>query len=334
MTLPVPIVEGFYFVTRRTHGGTFRLRPSRFTNELLRYLIAVAAVKYDVQVIAFCAMANHWHAVIYDKHANHRRFVQFVNALVARALNHRHKIRDTVWSGSRNPPVLLADADALVRKIVYVIANSVNSFLTDKASDWPGFVTLPKCLASYLPSLERPAGLFRLDGELPESARLRLYLPKCSGLSQILGGRVTADSFRTYIAQRVRQREKKLRAERREKRIKLPGREQLLEVSPFASPRELKFPVLSMTDEGKSRRIAPRVATRNVQLRTRLLHWFSEFLRTYQATREKWITRVGTDRYEMRGPPPLFPYGTNDLRTTLGVRCKPRPEDCPVPQLA
>ena len=210
-----------------------------------------------------------------------------------------------------------------------MITNSVSSFLTDKASEWPGFVTLPKSLGTLLPAVKRPKGLFRLDGELPENARLRLYLPRFSGLSAILGGPVNVDRFRRHIAQEIRQREKELRAERREKGMKLPGREQLLQTSPFDSPRKLKFPVLPMSDEGKSRRIAPRVATRDVELRIRILCWLADFTKAYRAARQRLL-----HSNEKKEPAPLFPYGTNLLRTTLGVCCKPRPADCPVPQLA
>ncbi len=329
MTLARAIIPGYYFVSRRTHGGTYRTRPSRFMNQLIEFLLAVASAKYGIRIIAFSILSSHWHAILFDATGNHRAFVQYVNSLLARALNQHEGTRDSVWSGDRNPPVLLADADALLRKILYVIGNPVSSFLTNCAADWPGFITLPKDLCTLRPAVERPDGLFRLDGALTEKARLRLHKPEFPGLSSIIGDRVTGATLRAYVASELSALESEFRKKRRKAGRTVVGRTKILATSPFDSPETSKFPVLPMTEEGKSPRIAPRVATRNAGLRKSLLEWFGRFARAYGEARGRLVRS-----HEKRGKPPVFPFGTDLLRRAQGVVCEPRPDDFPMPLLA
>ena len=65
MTAPRRIVEGeFYLVTRRTLLRTYLLRPHPEVNRMFEYCLAEAAKKHGIELIAWCAMSNHYHAVI------------------------------------------------------------------------------------------------------------------------------------------------------------------------------------------------------------------------------------------------------------------------------
>ena len=67
MSTPREVLPGrTYLVTRRCTQRQFLLKPSRRTNELVRYCLAVAARKTGVLVHAVCFMSNHWHGVITD----------------------------------------------------------------------------------------------------------------------------------------------------------------------------------------------------------------------------------------------------------------------------
>ncbi len=176
--------------------------------------------------------------------------------------------------------------------------------------------------------MKRPDGLFRLDGALPEKARLRLHKPEFPGMSSIVGGRVTGESLRAYMARELSTLESEYRRTRKEAGSKVIGRAKILGISPFDSPESSKFPVLPVTEEGKSQRIAPRVATRNAGLRKSILEWFGRFARAYSEARAR---LVRSD--EKRGKPPVFPFGTDLLRRVQGVVCEPRPDDFPIPLL-
>jgi putative transposase len=62
MTAPRQILPGaIYLVTRRCAQRQFFLRPSKTTNEVFLYLLAVAARRFGVVVHAYCVLSNHFH---------------------------------------------------------------------------------------------------------------------------------------------------------------------------------------------------------------------------------------------------------------------------------
>ena len=234
---------------------------------------------------------------------------------------------DSFWSGSRNSAVYIADAETLMRKILYVIGNSVTSFLTDKAREWPGFRTLPKDLCSLRAVVERPKVLFGGDGTLPpKKNRLRLYLPDFPGLSNVIGARVTAKSFRSYLKNELSKLEAKTRKQRGQLRIKVVGRQAVLAASPFDTPKGRKFKVLPMSPEGKSVRISPRIATRDRVLQKKLLKWLKKFSKAYANARGQLNNYIAKAEHGM----PTFPYGTYQLKESYGVECEELPPDFPV----
>ena len=88
MTAPRQILPGStYLVTRRCVQRQFLLRPSRNTNQVFLYLLALAARRFGMHIHAFCVLSNHVHLVVTDPDARLPAFHQFLDALVARALN-------------------------------------------------------------------------------------------------------------------------------------------------------------------------------------------------------------------------------------------------------
>ena len=88
MTAPRQILPGKpHLVTRRCSERRFFLKPTQRTNELLLYVLAVAARRYGVLVHAFCVLSNHLHLILTDQHANLPAFMQYFDSLVARAIN-------------------------------------------------------------------------------------------------------------------------------------------------------------------------------------------------------------------------------------------------------
>ncbi len=63
-----PVQEGVVAcVTRRTVGRQFLLRPDAWVREAFGYVLAVAAARHGVGVIAAVAMSNHEHLVVWDR---------------------------------------------------------------------------------------------------------------------------------------------------------------------------------------------------------------------------------------------------------------------------
>src|SRR5512137_205449 len=96
MTAPRQVLPGTtYLVTRRCSQRQFFLRPSQTTNDVFRYVLALAARRYGIEVHAYCVLSNHYHLVVTDPHARLPDFQRFLNAFVARAINaHRGRWED------------------------------------------------------------------------------------------------------------------------------------------------------------------------------------------------------------------------------------------------
>lgn len=311
MTRAVPIFPGaLYFVTRRTHSRRYRLKPDPQTEQLVEYCLAVASRKYGVGVVGFVVMSNHWHAILLDHHGNHRQFVQWVNAMIARALNARQGRRDAFWSSSRNAPVLLLDRDAVLRKLVYIMTNPIEANLVRRASDWPGLLSLPKDLVRLRPRVARPREFFRAEGQLPETATLRLVNPRLFGF-----GRMSGKEIRSFVGKAVEEREKELDVKRRLTGQAVIGNRKLRKQSPFAFPRTAA-PLCN---------VSPRVATRDTDLRIKVLAWLKGFVASHREAFER--LRHGRRR-------PTFPFGTDLYRRIYGFECLPQPSDFPIQLLS
>ena len=61
MTAPRYVVPNkVYLLTRRTLERRYFLRPDARTNAILLYLVAVAAARYGIGIIAFVFMSSHY----------------------------------------------------------------------------------------------------------------------------------------------------------------------------------------------------------------------------------------------------------------------------------
>jgi putative transposase len=88
VTAPRQILAGTtYLITRRCSQRQLLLRPSKLTNHLVGYLLAVAARRFGIQVHVFCVMSNHLHLVLTDPEARLPAFSQYFDSLVARSVN-------------------------------------------------------------------------------------------------------------------------------------------------------------------------------------------------------------------------------------------------------
>jgi REP element-mobilizing transposase RayT len=60
------------------------------------YVLAVAARRFGVLVHAFCVLSNHLHLLVTDPDARLPAFMQYLDSLVARAVNATSAIRPRV----------------------------------------------------------------------------------------------------------------------------------------------------------------------------------------------------------------------------------------------
>jgi putative transposase len=139
VSLPRRVLPGdTYLITRRCYQRAFRLRPSETTNDAFLYCLAVAARKSGVVVHAVVVMSNHHHAVVTDVEGALPIFLRELHRMTAKTLNATQGQWENLWSAEPTNAVYLAEAEDVLRKIAYVVANPVDAGLVAQPEEWPG----------------------------------------------------------------------------------------------------------------------------------------------------------------------------------------------------
>lgn len=99
-------------------------------------IIADAADRYDVRVLADVEMNNHYHLVLDTPRGNLSRAMRHINGVYTQCVNRRHHLTGHVFEG-RFTSQLVGDDLYLRTVLKYVVVNPVNAGLATKAEDWP-----------------------------------------------------------------------------------------------------------------------------------------------------------------------------------------------------
>jgi REP element-mobilizing transposase RayT len=294
MTAPRQVLPGTtYLVTRRCSHRQFLLRPSPLTNSVFLYVLAVASCRFGVHVHAYCVLSNHFHLVVTDPGARLPAFEQYLDSLVARAVNSSLGRWESFWAPSSYSAVALVSRDDIVDKAAYVLANPTAAGLVPRGRDWPGLWSAPEKIGAAPIAARRPATFFRSNGYMPETATLELTAPP---------GFDSPGDFGSRLALALVALEEKARRQLASGGRGFLGAARVLAQKPWARPAP-----------GEPRRqLKPRVASRDKWKRIEVLTRLLDFLGAY---REAWLAmRAGATDV-------LFPAGTYGLRVTCGVRC-------------
>ena len=291
MTAPRQVLPAItYLVTRRCAQRQFLLKPSKATNDTFLYLLAVAARRFEIQIHAFCVLSNHFHLVLTDPHARLPAFHQFLDALVARAMNASLGRWESFWAPNSYSAVKLVTPADVLDKAAYVLANPVAARLVRSGSLWPGLWSPPERIGGDALDVHRPKHFFDPKGSLPETATLDLTPPP---------GFPSPDEFRERLVAALTDLEARVA---REAHGGFLGVARVLAQRPTGRPAP-----------GEPRRgLNPRVAARDKWRRIEVLGRLADFLRSY---RTAWAARrAGESRV-------TFPCGTYLLRVVHGVPC-------------
>jgi REP element-mobilizing transposase RayT len=294
MTAARQILAGTtYLVTRRCSERRFFLRPSKGTNDTFAYLLAVAANRYEIRVHAYCVLSNHFHLVVTDPYARLPDFHRFLDGLVARAINSALGRWESFWDPDSYSAVRLETAEAVLEKMVYVLANPVTAGLVRRARDWPGLWSDPSLLGAVAIPVMRPREFFREDGLMPASARIQLERPP---------GFESDKSFAETLTAALRSAEGQATARRAGEGQPWLGIARVLAQNPHARPTSFE----------PRRNLSPRVAARNRWKRIEALNRLAEFRVAYREALSAW--RAGVRDV-------LFPAGTWQMRVHHAVVC-------------
>jgi putative transposase len=295
MTPPRRVLAGTsYLVTRRCSERRFFLKPSRLTNEIVLYVLALAARRYGILVHAFCVLSNHCHLVVTDVHGQLPAFMQYLDSLVARAVNASLGRFEGFWAkdGSYTAVEPLEPGD-VIAKCAYVLANPVAAGLVRRGNEWPGLWSAPEQLGGGKLTARKPKFFFDPKSYLPETVELELVTPR---------GFASGEEFRRLVAGALHDLEEEHRRELGSDGRRFLGAARVLAQNPFTSPRS-----------GEPRfQLKPRIAARDKWRRIEGLQRLKSFLREY---RQAWLARrSGSTDVQ-------FPAGTYLLRIMHGVQC-------------
>ncbi len=285
-------------ITRRCAQRQFLLRPSKAVSQVVLYLLARGAERFSVDVHAYCALSNHYHLVVTDRLGNLPAFMQYMNCLIARALNAYYGRWENVWAPGSYNALTLVGEDDVIDKIVYVLANPVAAGLVSRGDEWPGLRSSPQDFGTCV-EVERPAFFFPDAGEAPECITLNISSPNfASGL----GG----EELALLVEEKLQTREAELRADMARRGKSFAGAKRARRQSPLARP-----------GNGEPRRkLVPRFACRDKQRRIDALMEYKRFLREYRQALRDFCDGLREA---------LFPYGTYWMRVHFAARCAPMP---------
>jgi putative transposase len=291
MSLPRQVIPGqFYLITRRCTQRQFLLRPDRDTNNAFIYCLIEAAQRWEISVLLPCAMSNHHHTVIFDRHGRYPEFIEHFHKMFAKSQNALRGRWENFWSSEQVCVVKLVGREDVMNKLVYTATNPVKDHLVDRVDHWPGVNGLHALLAGRCLRAVRPRHFFRPNGPMPETVEMPLSIPPELG---------PAAEVLDELRRRVHEVELELAAERQRTGRRVFGRRAVLHQSWSAQPASLE----------PRRGLRPRVAARSHWARIEALLRDREFLDAYVTAREAW----------RGGAAVTFPPGTYWLRRFASV---------------
>ena len=209
MSRPRPVIPGScLLITRRCSERRFFLKPSPTTNTCFWYVLAWAAKKHNIGVVAACAMSNHYHLVIIDRDGCYPRFLSDFHGILARCLNAHNGHWEGFWDRSQTSVVTLTDAHSQLEKSNYVLTNPVKDH-----SGWQRHGMARRQLFEYNRdrrelTVKRPDKFFRSGDNTPPR------MPDSVSLSFLSPPEWKDDDFRTAVVEQVAKTEKDTEAAR------------------------------------------------------------------------------------------------------------------------
>jgi putative transposase len=295
MTAPRQVLLGsHYLVTRRCFERRHLMRPSRETNEILLYCLAVAAKRSGIQVHAYCFLSNHYHLVVSDPRGSLPAFAQHMDSLIARALNSVLGRWEWFWAPGSFSGMTLESPEDVLEKMAYTLANPAAAGLVRTAKEWPGVRSTPEQIGAGKVMVKRPDRFFRKTGPMPEEVELEVTCPP---------GFASVEELRRELARRVAELEDQAARRVTDAGRTFLGARKVMAQRPNARPAPVE----------PRRTLNPRVAARDRWKRIEALQRLKAFLSDY---------RVAWSRYARGVRDTVFPAGTYWMKVAYGVRCE------------
>ena len=99
-------------------------------------LVAQGLARFDVQLLAYCLMSNHYHFVLHTRQGRLSALMRHVNGVYTQAFNRRHDKVGHLFQGRFK--AILVDREAYLLEVCrYVELNPVRAGMVAGAADWP-----------------------------------------------------------------------------------------------------------------------------------------------------------------------------------------------------
>jgi putative transposase len=213
MTRPQQRLPGAtWFITAVCERRECRLAPDEETTAAIAVAVFDGLDRHGVRLVALSVPGNHMHIVVWDPLGRVSEAMRDVKSVIARYCNTRDEVRGwAVWDRQQSMFQVLGDAQAVVDKVAYTIANPTTSFLVPRPEAWTGAQTPIETLGTGRGRVyRRPAKFFRADGRSSEWGVLAPELPPMVERAYGVAG------FQRRVRARVEELVAKAHAEARE----------------------------------------------------------------------------------------------------------------------
>lgn len=294
VTEPRRVLPGAtYLVTRRCTQREYLLKPSALTNQIFKYVLALAATRSGVRLHAVCVMSNHFHIVLTDPRANLPEFARVLDCIVAKALNAVYSRQENFWAPSSYSAVELASPDDVIEKIAYTLANPASADLVEQGHQWPGVWSHPRSIGRSGELIKRPKVYFVPDGFMPDSVELAFSRPP---------GFTSLETFQRLVIARIADLELAAHERRRSSGVQVLGARRVLKQRHTDRP----------TTKEPRGSLNPRIAAGDSKTRTEVLDQLVTFLERHREALIRYCSGKRTT---------IFPHGTYLMRVRFGVAC-------------
>jgi putative transposase len=320
VTPPRQIEKGkLCFVTVRAVNRSFRFVPKRRVRAAIWYCLAVAIDEFadKIAVHEFLFMSNHFHLTLTDTEACLPAFMEYLDSLLARAVNALHGTSGTAIEKGYN--LVDADEETLLEHCRYTLTNPCEAHLVARARHWKGVSSLG--LEYGVPvTIKRPnEGLWA--GRLAHAKRSksqRSKRAKYAGRSKLpetvelvlrrppVMRHLSDAELRAHLRKRVEEKELEFIAARKIKGIRVTGWNKVV---------EQHFSTIPRPEERFGR--VPSFSRKTFEARREAAKRRRQFLSAYYTALRKFIRGVLDV---------VFPEGTWFMKRRFGVPCCPVPE--------
>jgi putative transposase len=167
-----------YHVLNRGNGRTLIFRKTGDFQAFLK-ILTEGLKRFDVELLAWCLMGNHWHLVLRPRRARQlQALMQWIGTThVRRHHEHYGRASGHLYQG-RYKHFPVEEDEHLLTLLRYVEANALRAGLVKRAQDWPWSSLHQRLRRAPLPPLsewpvDRPAGWTRLVNQALDESRLK-----------------------------------------------------------------------------------------------------------------------------------------------------------------